>query len=191
MRPRAPRMGLRWPRMGRAACRPCFPFSDSSPSCELPTSWRSGRPRRATLQSCRPLRRLRASGHRRPWRSLGCGPAGIAAWCAPLERKSAHGPTRGTGVLSEDAAATRRSGTAVATAAWVDYLERLAERMRLQLMRAELARARTEAQASRKWALDLVIRSRDASRDIVSSQHLTPCIDQWSTRHSGRHPRRR
>jgi len=141
VRPRAPRMGLRWPRMGRAACRPCFPFSDSSPSCELPTSWRSGRPRRATLQSCRPLRRLRASGHRRPWRSLGCGPAGIAAWCAPLERKSAHGPTRGTGVLSEDAAATRRSGTAVATAAWVDYLERLAERMRLQLMRAELARA--------------------------------------------------
>jgi hypothetical protein len=87
------------------------------------------------------------------------------------------------GSLSEDAATTRRSGTALAMVAWVEYLERLAERMQLNLMRAELARARSEAQESRKWAQDLVIRARDVSRDIVSSQDLTPCIDQGATRH--------
>ena len=64
-------------------------------------------------------------------------------------------------------------GTAVATAAWMDYLERLAERMQLQLMRAELARARSEAQESRRCARDLVIRSRDVSLAIALRQGLS------------------
>jgi hypothetical protein len=52
----------------------------------------------------------------------------------------------------------------------MDYPERLAERMQLQLMRAELARARSDVQESRRCSRNLVIRSRDVSRAIAFGQ---------------------